>query len=356
MKTIHVNTAKSYDVIIGGNLLNDLKEYIPSKSEFQKAIVISDSNVWPLYGPFVADQMEKAGYDVLNFVFAPGEESKSADTYLRVINFLASNQITRNDVLVALGGGVVGDLTGFVAATYLRGIAYIQIPTTVLAMVDSSVGGKTAIDIPAGKNLIGAFYQPKLVLCDTQVLNSLPDEIFRDGCAEVIKYALLFDPVLFDHLKKYGTGFDRDYVISKCVEWKRDTVEKDEFDRGPRQLLNFGHTIGHAIESLSGYAVTHGQAVAIGMSWITVSAYQMNLCTKKTVDKMLDLLQSFGFSISLPCSADEVRSQILLDKKRSGNEINFILPTQIGHCEIHRIPINEIQAILEAGLSLWTSL
>ena len=188
---------------------------------------------------------------------------------MELLNFLAENKLTRSDALIALGGGVVGDLTGFAAATYLRGIDYIQIPTTLLAAVDSSVGGKTAIDLPSGKNLVGAFYQPKLVLCDTDTLNTLPEDIFRDGCAEVIKYGVLYDAELFAHLDESGLSFDREAVIARCVELKRDVVAEDEFDRGKRQKLNLGHTIGHGIEACSGYGISHGKAVAMGMTIIT---------------------------------------------------------------------------------------
>ena len=183
MNRITVSASKTYDICIGTDLLSSIGSHIPKK--VNSVVIISDSNVWPLYGKTITESIEAAGYQVNNFVFPAGEASKNGQTYLNILNFLAETKLTRSDLLIALGGGVVGDMTGFVAATYLRGISFIQVPTTLLAMVDSSVGGKTAIDLPTGKNLVGAFYQPDAVICDVSVLSTLPSDIFRDGCAEV---------------------------------------------------------------------------------------------------------------------------------------------------------------------------
>ena len=226
MNIINVTASASYDVIIGKGIMHEIGKYCKEIGSPNKVVIISDTNVWGLYGATTVKNLETAGLSVYNFVFEAGEESKNANTYLSILNYLAQKQITRSDMLIALGGGVVGDITGFAAATYLRGIAYIQVPTTLLAMVDSSVGGKTAIDLPAGKNLVGAFYQPRLVLCDTEALNTLPDNIFRDGCAEVIKYGVLYDEKLFSHLSAQGICFDRESVISRCVELKRNVVSE----------------------------------------------------------------------------------------------------------------------------------
>ena len=201
MNVVKVNASTAYEVMIGSGLLFSLGNEVAKVTKVGTAAIISDSNVWPLYGKTAQESLENTGFSVVSFIFPAGESSKSGATYLKLMNFLAQNHVTRSDCLIALGGGVVGDLTGFAAATYLRGISYIQVPTTLLAAVDSSVGGKTAIDLECGKNLVGAFYQPKLVLCDTDTLSSLPDEIFRDGCAEVIKYSVLYDPQLFAHLQ-----------------------------------------------------------------------------------------------------------------------------------------------------------
>ena len=269
MKSVKISVSKEYEVLIGHGLINDCGELCRGVlAESVKAAVISDDNVAPLYLERVKAALEKAGFAVVSFVFPHGESSKNGGTYLEILNFLAENQITRTDALIALGGGVVGDITGFAAATYLRGIRFVQIPTSLLAMVDSSVGGKTAIDLPAGKNLAGAFCQPELVICDLDTLDTLSDAFFTDGCAEVIKYGILKDEALFAHLEEKAQGFDREYVISRCVELKRDYVTEDEFDTGLRMMLNLGHTVGHAIEKLSAYSVPHGSAVAMGMAII----------------------------------------------------------------------------------------
>ena len=248
MKTICIKASKSYQVHIGQQLIPQAATYIQKIHPVCKAAIISDSNVYPLFGKALEDSLSASGFSVISYVFTAGEASKNGETFLEILNFLAENEMTRSDFLIALGGGVVGDITGFAAATFLRGVSYIQIPTTLLAMVDSSVGGKTAIDLPAGKNLAGAFYQPSLVLCDLNALDTLPREIFCDGCAEVIKYGVLYDADLFYHLFEKGLQFDREDVIARCVEWKRNVVIEDEFDIGARQMLNFGHTVGHGIE------------------------------------------------------------------------------------------------------------
>jgi 3-dehydroquinate synthase len=273
-----------------------------------------------------------------------GEESKNGEQYFRILNFLAENEITRGDLLIALGGGVVGDMTGFVAATYLRGVAYIQVPTTLLAMVDSSVGGKTAIDLPSGKNLVGAFYQPAMVLCDISALDSLPRDIFIDGCAEVIKYAVLYDADLFEHLMQFGLQFDKEYVIARCVTLKRDVVEVDEFDTGARQLLNLGHTVGHSIEKNSNFTITHGKAVAIGMAIVCRS------CGCQDSSRILDLLIRFGLPVHTGFSAEILYNHALSDKKRSSNTITLVIPLAIGNCQLIPYSSETLQSFIQAGL------
>lgn len=350
MNIINVNTATSYEVKVGAGLLRTLGIETAAVTKCGKAVIVSDSNVWPLHGDMAQKSLEIAGFTVFSYVFPAGESSKNGATYLALLNYLASIQITRSDCLIALGGGVVGDLTGFAAATYLRGISYIQVPTTLLAAVDSSVGGKTAIDLDNGKNLAGAFYQPRLVLCDTDTLTTLPDDIFIDGCAEVIKYAVLYDDALFAHLKEYTAAFDREAVISRCISLKRDVVTQDEFDRGERMKLNLGHTIGHAIEATSKFTMSHGKAVAIGMAIIARSAASFGICSQETADEIQCLLRAFG----LPCytaeSADVLYQVSLTDKKRAGTTINLIVPTQIGSCDIRPTAIEELKTIIKAGL------
>ena len=350
MKTVPVNTAKSYEVKIGAGLLCRLGDEAAAVCKGKTAVIISDSNVFPLYGEIASKSLEKSGFSVISYVFPAGEASKNGSTYLSILNFLAENHVTRTDCLIALGGGVVGDMTGFVAATYLRGIAYIQVPTTLLAAVDSSVGGKTAIDLPAGKNLAGAFYQPRLVLCDIDTLATLPEDIFRDGCAEVIKYGVLYDSALFDHLAEKGLCFDRETVIARCVELKRNVVTEDEFDTGARMRLNLGHTIGHGVEARSNFTLSHGKAVAIGMAIVSRSAAKMGICSQGCCDRILNILEHFGLPASAGCTAGELYFSALSDKKRAGSTIHLIIPEKIGFCRIQSTGIDELQSFIEAGL------
>lgn len=350
MNTITVSASRSYNVHIGDGLHKDIGKYVSQICKGNKVIIISDSNVWPLYGDTVAAYVRDAGYTCLNYVFPAGEESKSPETYIQIINFLAQNKLTRADMLIALGGGVVGDITGFAAATYLRGISFLQMPTTLLAMVDSSVGGKTAIDLTAGKNLVGAFYQPSLVICDTTFLSTLPKEIFCDGCAEVIKYGVLYDSALFAHLSENGLGFDRNYVISRCIALKRDVVAEDEFDTGARQMLNLGHTIGHGVEAKSNYGISHGQSVAIGMSIVARSAVNFRLCDGAVADQVVSVLKAFHLPVSTDYTAEDLYTYALSDKKRAADTVNLIVPETIGKCVIRPTPINELKAFIEAGL------
>ena len=351
MKTIKVTASKNYDVLVGSGLLSELGVHTKNLTKAEKVAIVSDSNVWPLFGAAAKKSLEVAGFrNIISYVFPAGEESKNGETYLSLLNFLADNKLTRSDCLIALGGGVVGDMTGFVAATYLRGIDYIQVPTTVLAAVDSSVGGKTAIDLASGKNLAGAFYQPRLVLCDIDTLNTLPEDIFRDGCAEIIKYGVLYDPQLFAHLREHTLDFDREAVISRCIELKRNVVAADEFDRGERQKLNLGHTIGHSVEANSHYTVSHGKAVAIGMAIVSRAAAKIGLCAADTAAAINAILAAFSLPTATTDSAAAIYAGALSDKKRFGGNVNLIVPTEIGSCMIHTVTTEELKTFIEAGL------
>lgn len=350
MKQIQVDASKSYTVTIGSGVLRQLATTIRTVTGAHKVCIVSDSNVWPLYGNGASENCLAFGLSVCNFVFSAGENSKNTTTYIELLNFLAANQISRSDCIVALGGGVVGDLAGFAAATYLRGIPYIQVPTSLLAMVDSSVGGKTAIDLDTGKNLCGAFYQPSAVLCDIDTLDTLPEDIFRDGCAEVMKYGILFDDHLRSNLCHNSLAFDRESVIARCVELKRDVVAQDEFDTSVRMLLNFGHTIGHAIEKCSHYSITHGKAVAMGMAAMTRSAYSSGICNEITKTTILQSIQRMGLPITCPYTAEELLACILADKKRSGDMIHLVVPRYHGMCVIRPYPVDELLSFIQAGL------
>ena len=351
MKRIQVTASKNYEVLVGKGLLQELGKYLKAVTKAAKVAIISDSHVWPIYGQLAVKSLEDAGFNsTVSYIFPAGEESKNGETYLSVLNFLAAEKLTRSDCIIALGGGVVGDLTGFVAATYLRGIDYIQVPTTVLAAVDSSVGGKTAIDLDSGKNLVGAFYQPKLVLCDIDTLVTLPEDTFRDGCAEIIKYGVLYDPNLFAHLQDKTMDFDREAVISRCIELKRDVVAADEFDRGERQKLNLGHTIGHSIEANSHFTISHGKAVAIGMAIVGRASAKQNLCSAETATAIENILRGFSLPTASNDSVDAIFESALSDKKRFGNMVNLIVPVEIGNCIIHSITTEELKTFIEAGL------
>ncbi len=344
MKTVTVSASKTYSIHIGSGLLSTLGQVARKLGKAQKVCIVSESTVFPLYGEAAKNSLEKAGFEVISYVFPAGEESKNGLVFLEVLNYLAQNKLTRSDLIVALGGGVVGDLAGFAAASYLRGIRFIHVPTTLLAAVDSSVGGKTAIDLPAGKNLAGAFCQPSLVLCDTDTLNSLPQDIFRDGCAEVIKYGVLYDPALFAHLEEKGLDFDRDAVITRCVELKRDVVMEDEFDTGARMKLNLGHTIGHGVEAKSHFGISHGKAVATGMAIVSRASH----CAD--THRILDLLKQFGLPTETEYTADDLYTYTLSDKKRSGGTVNLIIPNAIGNCAIVPTPVENLKSFIQAGL------
>ena len=344
MTTVTVNASKCYDIKIGPGLLSRAGTEISALGRVRTVAIVSDTNVWPLYGETLKNSLEAAGFSAVSFVFPAGEESKNASVYLELLNFLAQNHLTRTDLIAALGGGVVGDLAGFAAATYLRGIRFVQLPTTLLAAVDSSVGGKTAIDLPAGKNLAGAFCQPSLVLCDTDTLDTLPEDIFRDGCAEVIKYAILYDHPFFRYLESVKADFDREKVIARCVELKRDVVEQDEFDTGARMKLNLGHTIGHGVEALSNFTLSHGKAVAIGMS-IVCRAFHC-----PDTDRILSLLRKFGLPTVTDATPGEIYRYTLSDKKRAGDSINLIIPRSIGNCAMVPTPIADLLTFIKAGL------
>lgn len=350
MNTVHINASRSYDVLIGSGLLDTLGSHAAAMKNARKVCIVSETSVWSLYGARAKQSLLDAGLEVTEFVFPAGEQFKNAAIYLDLLYYLADNQITRTDLIVALGGGVVGDMAGFAAATYMRGIPFIQIPTTLLAMVDSSVGGKTAIDLPVSKNMVGVIYQPALVLCDTDCLNTLPEDVFRDGCAEVIKYGILYDPDLFAHLAETGLDFDREMVITRCVELKRDVVAEDEFDTGARMKLNLGHTIGHGVEAQSHFAISHGKGVAIGMAIVSLAGAAWGICEDSAKDAILDILRKFGLPLSCDYSAEGLYRAAQSDKKRSGDFVNLIIPERIGFCRIEPTPVEKIQSFIEAGL------
>lgn len=352
MRTVEVAASGKYEVLIGSGLLERAGELVrQALPKAEKLAVISESTVWPLYGGAVCQSLESAGYKIaVRCVLPAGEASKNGVNFLKILGSLAEGRLTRSDAVVALGGGMVGDITGFAAASYLRGVACVQIPTTLLADVDSSVGGKTAIDLPVGKNLAGAFCQPARVICDVAVLKTLPESVFTDGCAEVIKYGILRDTELFEHLERKGKDFDLEYVVGRCVSIKRDYVCADEFDNGLRRQLNLGHTLGHAVEAHSRFALSHGASVAIGTAVVARAAAKRGICSGECAARIVALLESFGLPTSTDADMDALYAHMLSDKKRLGGTVNIIVPAEIGRCEVLAIPVEQSREFFEAGM------
>ena len=352
MTTVTVRASRPYEVTIGRGLLDTVGRQAAGQWKGRSAAVVSDSTVAPLYLNRVKDSLERAGFQVHSFVFPAGEDQINGGTFLYLLEFLAARRLSRAVGLSALGGGVVGDLAGFAAATFLRGIGFLQLPTTLLAAVDSSVGGKTAIDLTNGKNLAGAFYQPQAVLCDLDTLDTLPAEVFADGCAEVIKYGMIGDPALLARLETVDFRADPEELVARCVAQKRDLVEQDEFDTGARQLLNLGHTLGHGVEACSGYTVSHGRAVAIGMTLVTRAAGAFGRCPAEVLPRLRRLLERYGLPDATAYSAQALYEKTLSDKKRSGDTISLVVPIAWGASQLVRIPVSELPAWIERGLGL----
>lgn len=350
MRSVTVKTSATYEVLIGSGLLQKAGEAVKKVISPCKAAIVTDSTVVHLYEETVRQSLTEAGFSVCTFVFPAGEASKNIHTLSHLLEFLAKEEMTRTDLIVALGGGVTGDLAGFGAAVYLRGIPFVQIPTTFLAAIDSSVGGKTAVDLEAGKNLAGAFYQPKLVLCDTDVLQTLPEVVFADGIAEALKYGVLGDAALFEKIAGGDFRQDLEEIIETCVSMKRDVVEEDEFDTGKRQLLNLGHTFGHAIEQKSHFQMTHGHAVAIGMHLIAKVAEAKGIAEKGTAAAIAKALEQNQLPKETTFSPAEVAEGTLRDKKRRGGTISFVFPKKIGACEIVKIPVEGVEELARTAM------
>ena len=348
MKSITVFAPSGqYEVKIGSSLLPLLGREISACTTAKRCAVVSGENVFPLYGDAVLESLKSAGLDAYPIVFPAGENTKCLQRYGELLEFLAGHKLTRSDCVIALGGGVTGDLAGFAASTFQRGIGFIQVPTTLLAAVDSSVGGKTAVNLPEGKNQVGTFWQPSLVLCDTDTLDTLPERELRAGFAEVIKYSILGDETLFSALEKGQK--DITGIIERCVQCKADIVAEDEYDLGKRRLLNLGHTFGHAVESRSGYTLLHGEAVAVGTAMISRAAVQKGMLGQDACDRILSLLQVFSLPTEAPYPAGKLYDTLLLDKKFSQGKLHLIIPRAIGRCEAVAVTPAELKEWLEAG-------
>ena len=353
MKTLTVALpGREYDIVIERGLLGRAGELCKAAlPKARKLAVVTDTNVGPIYADKVKAGLEQAGFTVQVTTLSAGEHTKCVDNLSLLWESFMAFGLTRTDAVVALGGGVMGDLAGFAAATVLRGVDFVQIPTTLLAQVDSSVGGKVAIDLKAGKNLAGAFHQPKLVLMDPDVLNTLDNKTFADGMAEVIKYGCIRDSEFFTFLEQHPSRAEImseiEHVLYTCCDLKREVVVEDERDTGVRMLLNFGHTLGHAYELAGNYDLwTHGQAVAAGM----VKAAQLGLALGMTPDgtaqRITALLECFGLPTSIDCTHRQYADAVGLDKKGAGENISLILLASVGKAEAHKMPKAEVLSLL----------
>lgn len=336
MTKIRVDTGVPYDVVIGDGAVKGLADFVAREFPGASSVaLVSDSDVDALHGDAVARMLESSGRRVERIIFPAGEKSKTLETYGELMRALAGFRFSRRDLAVALGGGVTGDICGFAAATYMRGIDFIQLPTSLLAMVDSSVGGKTAVDIPEGKNLVGAFHQPRAVFCDTAFLRTLPESWRIDGMGEVLKYAVLGDADMFAALESAPLKPVDEPVIARCVGMKRDIVNLDERESGPRKLLNLGHTFAHALEKASGYALSHGRAVATGVAMAARASSALGLLPADDAARITGLVTAMGYDTDTPFDVDAVREAMLSDKKAAAGTVDFVLPVAVGRCVVH---------------------
>ena len=353
MRNVHVELgSKSYDIEIERGLLphvgSKVRLLLPKA---EKIAIITDSNIGPLYASVLRESLEKEDLAVATLTFAAGEESKNLQTLEILYNGLAEAGLTRSDAVIALGGGVTGDMGGLAAATFLRGVAYIQIPTSLLATVDSSVGGKVAVDLPSGKNLVGAFYQPKAVYIDPDLLQTLPLRYLHDGLAEVIKYGCIRDRALFEMLEALQSEEDLlsqvDEIIEICCDIKARIVEHDEFDTGERMLLNFGHTLGHAVEKTFHFdKYSHGEGVGIGMALLTRQSEKLGLTERGTFDRISALLQRFQLPVDVEMRQEDFLQAIALDKKKRGSRLTLIVLKRIGESFLQKVDFGELAKYL----------
>ena len=371
MRSFKVKTSTEYEVFMGSGLLPEagllIKKVLP---ETEILAVITDDTVGALYGghdqPFMKG-LEAAGFATRRYVFPHGEASKNMSSICGMLDFLASDEtaLTRKDAVVALGGGVTGDTAGLAAALYMRGIPFVQIPTTLLAAVDSSVGGKTGVDLSAGKNLAGAFWQPSLVIYDTDTAGTLEKEQMLEGLAEAVKSGIIADPELFEYIKEnsgklkaYMNETEKDDEFYSVIEEiafrsatvKRNIVEGDERESGQRKLLNLGHTFGHAMEKLSDYEISHGMAVAKGLALIAKASAAADFTSADTAEEITVALTGLGYDLSCPYSAEELAQAAFSDKKRRGNAITLVIPKKIGICSLKNMNTADLAAFAQAGL------
>ncbi|HOO61123.1 MAG TPA: 3-dehydroquinate synthase [Bacillota bacterium] len=335
-----------YPILIRTGAISQLGEVAEKSVRGRNAFVVTDEIVAPLYLAKAVSSLKDKGFKVSTFTVPAGESSKCREMLFMIYDELFAAGITRSDLIIALGGGVVGDLTGYAAASYLRGCPLIQVPTTLLAQVDSAIGGKTGIDMPYGKNLVGAFYQPKAVIIDPSLLKSLPRTRMAEGMAEVIKYGCIRDAMLFESIEK--GMFDLEWILERCVRIKTTVVQNDEYDNGERMLLNFGHTMGHAIEKVSGYStMTHGEAVAIGMVTAARIGVKKNMTSEKDVERIISVLEKWHLPTSTDLPLEELYNSMLSDKKKLSGKVYYVLLKSIGEAVTCPLSEAELRDVLE---------
>ncbi|MBQ3093711.1 MAG: 3-dehydroquinate synthase [Clostridia bacterium] len=349
--SIPVAVDRPYDILLGRDLLSQAGRLIRQVHQGARALIVSDSNVSKLYAKTVSESLLKAGYRTVSVLtFPAGEKHKRIETVLHIYKALASNHFDRSDIIVSLGGGVSGDLSGYAAATWMRGMAFVQIPTSLLAQVDASIGGKTGVDIPEGKNLVGAFWQPRLVIADIDTLSTLPPAYVTDGMGEVVKTACIGDAGLFELLEK-DQPFSPDLLLEtvrRCMLVKSGVVSRDERESGERKLLNFGHTVGHALEKYQNYeGLSHGAAVAVGMAAVTAASERRGITAPGTAARLCALLQKFRLPTVGPVALSEYLDGAKSDKKCQGDELDLVLLRSIGDAFCHRLKTEELSAFLQ---------
>lgn len=350
MTCVNIDAKRKYPVYIGNGILSSAGTLARKNASAEKALLVTDNRVAELYMDRVKESLEDAGYETFFFVFVEGEQSKNPQTLVDLLETAANLGLTRGDIFVALGGGVTGDLCGLAASLYMRGVRFVQIPTTLLAAVDSSVGGKTAVDLEAGKNLCGTFWQPSCVICDPETLDTLAPNVYSDGMAEVIKYGAICDADLFDMVKTGDTKGKLSEIIERCVRHKAEVVHEDEFDTGRRAILNFGHTFGHSIEKLSEFSISHGSAVAVGMCIAARASENLGLCDSDVHEKIVSAVKANGLPNECTFSADAIAEAALSDKKRAGATVSLILLQEIGECLIRKTAVADMKSICEKAI------
>ena len=349
MECVHVPArSKSYYVHIGRGLLDCVGSLAPRARG--KAMLVCDSNIAPLYAKRAEASLAAAGFEPYTHVFPAGEQSKCASVLFEVLGDMARNRLTRSDTVFALGGGVTGDLAGLAASLYMRGIGLVQVPTSLLASVDSSVGGKTAVDLPEGKNLVGTFCQPDMVICDTETFSTLPPEQIANGFGEIIKTGMIRDAGLFEAAAAPQIDTAHlESLVHRCVRIKRDVVCADEREGGLRRILNFGHTFGHAVEKCAGFTLPHGFCVAIGMAMITRACVKRGICPRGTLEALIAALHARGLPTTTRFCTQELFDAMMADKKRASDSLALVLPLGIGKVECRKVPLDEARAFLADG-------